>query len=99
VTKLKLVLSEAVTNIIRHSYGGNEERTILLSLASEEDRLRISVHDVGLPFDEKSYRPPDLGEAAESGYGVYIIHEYMDEVTYTSTPGEGNTLVMYKRIE
>ena len=94
---LKLVVSEACTNIIRHAYEGAEDKDIILSASIEGDKLLLTIRDFGKKFDLSRYNPPDLERPSESGYGVYLIMELMDEVEYDTSPPEGTILRMVKR--
>jgi anti-sigma regulatory factor (Ser/Thr protein kinase) len=96
IRELSLVVSEACVNIIRHAYGGEPNHPIGLHLAIDEEKLALSIHDEGARFDLESYRPPDLDEPQEHGYGVFIIHNLMDEVCYETSQGPGTTLRLVK---
>jgi serine/threonine-protein kinase RsbW len=71
--------------------------TILFVL--EGSNLRIGLHDRGRPFDPTQVAPPDMNVPLEErpvgGLGMHLMHQLMDEVTYSFTP-EGNTLTMTK---
>ena len=94
---LKLAVSEACTNIIRHTYEGADDEDIVLSIGIEGDRLTLTVRDFGKKFDLSHYEPPDLDVPSEGGYGIYLILELMDEVEYDTSPPEGTVLRMVKR--
>lgn len=93
---LKLALTEAVTNVVRHSYDGEPGHQIILSWAVDDERLTLTIREFGRPFDISEYQPPDLSELHTGGYGIFLIHSLMDEVHY-DTSGEGTTLTLVKR--
>jgi serine/threonine-protein kinase RsbW len=95
---LKLALTEAVSNSIRHAYfgaGGHVE----IAYGLGETHLEIEVVDDGAGFDPE--RPPALDgeELAEGGLGIAIIRSIADELEIHSQPGvRGSRLRFVKRI-
>ena len=77
---LKLALTEACSNSVRHAYGeagGHVEISFELS----EDRLVVEVVDEGAGFDATGAAPQRDGEElAEGGLGIAIIRSIADEV-------------------
>lgn len=96
VSELELVISEALSNVVKHAYGGNEGHEIHLSVTIDDEKLSLTIRDFGQRFDPTTYTPPDLDNPAEGGYGVYLIQELMDEVTYDTSLPEGTRLSMVK---
>ncbi len=97
VGDLKLALTEAITNVVRHAYGGEAGRQIVLSLATDDESLTLTIRDFGRPFDTGRYRTPDLSDPQEGGYGIFLIRSLMDEVHYDTSAEEGTTLTLIKR--
>jgi serine/threonine-protein kinase RsbW len=95
---LKLALTEAVSNSIRHAYaeaGGHVEIAYGLSAT----HLKVEVVDDGAGFDPE--RPPALDgeELAEGGLGIAIIRTIVDELEIRSQPGvRGSRLRFVKRL-
>ena len=85
IADLKLALTEACTNSIRHAYDGGEGHVqIVYELAG--DSLAIEVSDDGRGFDHEPKEPED-GELSEGGLGIAIIQSIADE--FELGPGEG----------
>ena len=99
IYNLQLAAHEACTNIIDHAYAGELERRILitLTLAPRPRRLIIELRDTGYSFDLASIPEPNLDEAHDHGYGLFLMRSLMDEVTYTSRP-EGNQWLLVKHL-
>lgn len=95
---VELALSEALANVIEHAYGGDQGQEIHLSLAIDDEKLCLTVRDFGEKFDPTNYTPPDLDTPTEGGYGIYLIQQLMDEVTYDASLPQGTklTLVRYR---
>lgn len=92
---LNLVLTEALTNVIRHAGGDNQALRVCISI--EGDCLSIQVHDQGLGFDLEGVPCPDPDELCERGRGIFIIRHLMDSVDYRKTD-TGNVLEMKKKL-
>ncbi len=97
VRKLGLVLSEACVNVIEHAYRGEAGNPIRLHLFIDDEALRLTIRDFGVRFDLEGYAPPDLSEAHEGGYGVFIMRSIMDEVEYDTSGPKGTALKLVKR--
>jgi serine/threonine-protein kinase RsbW len=95
---LKLALTEAVSNSVRHAYADGAG---YVSIAYEltGDALAVEVVDDGKGFDPD--RPPALEgeELTEGGLGIAIIRTIADEFELSSQPGvRGSRLRFAKRL-
>jgi serine/threonine-protein kinase RsbW len=95
---LKLALTEAVSNSVRHAYADGAG---FVSIAYElgGDSLAVEVVDDGKGFDPD--RPPALEgeELTEGGLGIAIIRTIADEFELHSQPGvRGSRLRFVKRL-
>jgi serine/threonine-protein kinase RsbW len=92
IADLEVAMTEALSNVVRHSYEGLHGEEVELTLEIDAARLALGIHDRGRPFEPDGYRPPDLDEPGEGGYGVFLIEELMDEVSRRPL-GDGGSLV------
>jgi len=84
-------VDEALTNIVRHSYGNRPDRPITLYFRrarrrrgnSVEQGLEIVLCDHGPAVDPDKLRGRPLDELRPSGLGLHFIHEAMDTVEFT----------------
>jgi serine/threonine-protein kinase RsbW len=74
---LKLAVTEACSNSVRHGYGGGEG-TVQVSYELRPDRLVVEVEDDGPGFDVDSPRD-GAGDLTEGGLGIAIIRSVADE--------------------
>jgi serine/threonine-protein kinase RsbW len=93
---LEVAMTEALSNVIVHSYEEREDERVQLSLDIDADRLALGIRDRGRPFDAAAYRPPDLDAPAEHGYGVFLIEQLVDEVVRRPLE-DGGTLMQLVR--
>ncbi|MDR0853544.1 MAG: ATP-binding protein [Clostridiales Family XIII bacterium] len=95
IEDIKVAVSEACTNIIRHAHEG-EEYNYGVTCEVEDGKITISVEDDGRGYDVGQYEEPDLDEINEGGLGIFIIKALMDEVSITSEVGVGTHIKMTK---
>ncbi|RMF46589.1 MAG: ATP-binding protein [Deltaproteobacteria bacterium] len=92
---VNLVLTEAITNAIRHANEDDPDKEIRVSISVDRGRLIIRVFDQGAGFDFKDRSSPEFRSLDEHGRGVYIIRSLMDSVEYRQTDS-GHVLEMIK---
>jgi serine/threonine-protein kinase RsbW len=86
---VKLALTEAVSNSVRHAYGPNGEGHVDVRYELAPDRLGIEVVDDGEGFDpDEAPSFHDDGELSEGGLGIAIIRSVADEFEIESAPGK-----------
>ena len=73
---LKLAVTEACTNSVRHAYGGNGG-TVEIVYELHDDRLVVEVSDDGTGFDPNELE--ETGVLTEGGLGIAIIRALVDE--------------------
>jgi len=104
---IELCVVEAVTNSIRHSYGGKVGHEVRIVFTVTQEDIVIDICDMGPPMkpdvlDKAVITHPegdgyDIENVAEGGRGLGIIKEIMDSVVYRSENGE-NCLTIRKRL-
>ena len=92
IEDLKVAVSEACTNAIKHS--SDDRFTIIYTMI--EHGLTIEVIDNGNGYDTSSIHEPDIENLKESGMGLFIIEALMDEVSIESQEGKGTSIKMTK---
>jgi serine/threonine-protein kinase RsbW len=75
---LKLAVTEACSNSVRHGYQEGRQGTVEVSYELQPDRLVVEVEDDGPGFDPD--RPgPGVDDLSEGGLGIAIIRAVSDE--------------------
>lgn len=81
---IQLAVNEIVANIIAHAYteaaGGRID--MVVRLISNPRRLLIDLFDTGVAFDPTTAAEPDLEDVQIHGYGLFLAHNLLDDVTY-----------------
>ena len=89
---LKLALTEACSNSVRHAYDESAQGVVEIVYELRPDRLVIEVTDNGDGFDPET---PYAGseDLSEGGLGIAIIRAIADEVEIgTQADGKGSRL-------
>lgn len=92
IEDLKVAISEACTNAIKHSL---DDRFIII-YSMIENGLTIEIIDNGKGYDRSDVSEPDIDNLKESGMGLFIIESLMDEVIVESQEGKGTSIKMTK---
>jgi len=88
--KISLAIDEAVTNVIKHSYGNRQGREIVLEYFLAEAGLRIRVLYSGLApdiSDEEVNIGRMIKTKRKGGLGVKLMRTIMDSVAYSNQDG------------
>ena len=97
VEDLKTAVSEACINAIEHGNKFDLNTKVGVTLVSDDTALEIIVHDEGNGIDPekipKNRKNPD-GFPLRRGYGIFLIRNLMNELSFESKPGEGNKVKM-----
>jgi anti-sigma regulatory factor (Ser/Thr protein kinase) len=93
-TDIELVLSEALSNVVRHTFAGRSG-SIEITVTITAVLVTIVIIDDGPPWDGARGEPdPDGG----GGYGVQLIEDVMDVVQHRGLEPAGNRLTLEKRV-
>ena len=79
---LILALAEAAANVILHAYEKQPDQPIELIVESDGAQIGVSLHHRGRDFDPTTVPPPKFDGSRESGFGLYLIRQSVDEVCY-----------------
>jgi serine/threonine-protein kinase RsbW len=100
VADIRLAVDEAYTNIIKHSYNYDKNKSVDIELGYNGNEFWVSLLDTGEAFDPNSYSEPDVRQQIKNkksgGVGVYLIKKLMDDVRY-SNKGSRNIIRMSKK--
>ena len=98
VADIKLALTEAVSNSVRHAYDDSTDGHVDIRYELHPDRLDIEVVDDGAGFDPDE--PPALEgeELSEGGLGIAIIRTIADEFEIHSKPGVRGSRLRFAKL-
>jgi serine/threonine-protein kinase RsbW len=93
---LKLALTEAASNSVRHAYGDQDPGVVEVSYELFSDRLVIEVTDEGEGFDPVATEVTG-DELSEGGLGIAIIRAIADEVEIGAQPGGKGSRLRFEK--
>lgn len=109
--QIALAVDEALCNVIRHGYDGDQSRPIWISIwpiaehavgatsgtaGDGEPGLRLVIEDEAPHVDPEHMKGRDLDDIRPGGLGVHIIREVMDDVAYEQRTPKGMRLTLTK---
>lgn len=85
--EIEICLTEALNNVIKHSYKGETDKPIEVLVNKKKKILEIEIIDTGearKSFDKPTldFDPEDIESLPEGGMGLFIIEEIMNETHY-----------------
>lgn len=100
IADLKLALTEACSNSVRHAYGGYDGQ-VHLTFTTYDDRVTIEIRDDGAGFDSEeimsSFNSGIAGsDYNEGGMGLSIIRAVVDDFELRNQPDGGTSLLITK---
>jgi serine/threonine-protein kinase RsbW len=94
---LKLALTEACSNSVRHAYSSEEDGHVQISYELLPDRIAIEVVDDGEGFDPE--RDETAGDGlSEGGLGIAIIRAIADEFELVSHAGTRGSRLRFTKV-
>ena len=99
---LELAANEVAANIIRHGYADNKPGELEIRINREPTGISIQFLDQGHPFhrEDVTLFNPEKDEIINKtgGFGLFIIEEIMDKVTYEQDDGGNNRTELFLTI-
>jgi serine/threonine-protein kinase RsbW len=99
LSDLKLALTEACTNSVRHAYREGRTGVVEIVYQLERDRLVVEVTDDGRGFRLTEIESAGNGDFSEGGLGIAIIRAVTDEVDIRERESGGSRLRFVKFLE
>ena len=100
VYSVQLAVDEACTNVIEHSYGGENIGDIEIKTNLFENSFEIIIRDYGKQFDPSKIpginAKKPLKDVTSRGAGIFLMRKLMDDVSFHFTKNKGTTLRMLK---
>jgi anti-sigma regulatory factor (Ser/Thr protein kinase) len=96
IAALELAVNEAASNVMKHAYHGRSDQRISLEAEAFADRVVVRLHHLGERFDPSRVSAPALDGSRESGFGVYLINQSVDEVRYYRDARGRNCIALVK---
>ena len=103
IMHLQLGVEEVVSNINKHAFDENENKTFDLIFVPSELGLEIIIKDMGIPFDPSlmpEFKPEELSESfSDKGLGVFLLKQFMDDVSFVNRGKKGKETHLFKYLK
>ncbi len=96
INEIKVALTEACTNVIRHAYGGDTEGEITLKFNITDSEFLVIIEDNGTKTEPEKVRGRDFEDLRPGGLGVHLVKRTFDVFDFDSERKEGNRLILIK---
>jgi serine/threonine-protein kinase RsbW len=81
--RLRLVLAEAFSNVVRHAHRDRPHLPVWVRLELKDSDVCLEVWDYGRGYNLDEYMAPTPEAMQEGGYGWLIMNRLMDRVEYS----------------
>lgn len=102
IDKIVLAVDEASTNIIKHAYNYDASTEFIIRVFISKKEFKVLLIDHGKSFDPNQVADPDmptyLKQHRVGGLGLHLMRHLMDKVEYHNLEGNGNQLILTKKI-
>lgn len=96
---LKLAVTEACGNAVRHAYPGGERGDVTVSYVVSKSVLEMIVEDQGTGLEGRGIADEPVSAPVESGMGISIIRAIVDDLDiHAGADGRGTVVRMSKRL-
>ncbi len=98
--QLLLIVEELFSNICRYAFDDPGSAFVDISLALEDQHLKITISDRGRPFNPLEYDPGELDDpiaVRDGGMGISLIRAFAKKMEYQRS-GETNVLMIRKAV-
>ena len=103
IADIEFIVGELCTNVVRHAQATGDSR-FLLVLEYHANRVAIIVEDQGVGFspediqDVGTARPDRDGTERIGGFGLQLVRQMADHITFESSDSHGTTVFAEKAL-
>lgn len=99
--QMNLAVEEAVVNVMNYAYPKGVSGDVQIDASANDERLKFTITDAGMPFDPTACPEADTTLSAEErpigGLGIHLVRHYMDSVNY-ERHDDHNVFTLRKRL-
>jgi sigma-B regulation protein RsbU (phosphoserine phosphatase) len=99
IFELSLALEECGSNIVNHAYKRDARQKLTVTVECNGGDISVELRDSGPQFDPTNTqsKPPATEDDPPGGWGIQLVHYYMDELQY-KRDGNENVLRLIKQL-
>lgn len=92
--RVRLVLEEMITNVIKYGYDGQAGGEIRVVVNAAADGVDVTIEDDGREFDPVTHEKPatdqDFSQRPLGGLGIHLVCQSVDNVSYERRNGRNS---------
>jgi anti-sigma regulatory factor (Ser/Thr protein kinase) len=92
IEDVKLAVDEACSNVIKHAYGGDPNKNILVKYRVTKKGFEVLIEDNGFKVQPESIEGRSLEDIRPGGLGVHLIKRAFDIFQFDQRKRKGNRL-------
>jgi len=92
IEDVKLAVDEACSNVIKHAYGGDTNKNILVKYRVTKKGFEVLIEDNGIKVQPESIEGRSLNDIRPGGLGVHLIKRAFDIFQFDQRKRKGNRL-------
>lgn len=100
--QMNLAMEEAVVNVMTYAYPAGTIGNVNIEAQANDERLKFTIIDSGIPFDPTTKDEVDTTLSAEErpigGLGIHLVRQLMDSINYERIDGK-NVLTLRKKFD
>lgn len=102
IEDLKTSIAEACINAIEHGNKFDASMKVCITMTIKESHLKVEIEDEGKEFG--TIKTPNIeakieGKEDPRGWGIFLMNNLMDDVTFNHKPMGGNVVTMKLRLD
>jgi anti-sigma regulatory factor (Ser/Thr protein kinase) len=96
---IKLAIDEACSNVIKHAYGGDETKKIVVKYIVRKKLFKVIIEDSGFKAQIEFMQGRSLDDVRPGGLGIHFIKRVFDGIQFDEKKKKGNRLILCKKIQ
>jgi anti-sigma regulatory factor (Ser/Thr protein kinase) len=96
---MKLAIDEACSNVIKHAYGGDTAKKIVVKYSIMKKQFKVIIEDSGLKARIEYMQGRSLNDVRPGGLGIHFIRRVFDGFRFDERKKRGNRLILSKTLQ
>jgi anti-sigma regulatory factor (Ser/Thr protein kinase) len=99
IEDIKLAVDEACSNVIKHAYGGDTSKKIVVEFRMTKKAFTVIIEDSGRKAHPECIKGRSLDEVRPGGLGVHLIKRAFDIFAFDEQREKGNRLTLIRHAQ
>jgi anti-sigma regulatory factor (Ser/Thr protein kinase) len=95
---IKLAVDEACSNVIKHAYGGDATKKIVVKYIVTKKLFKVIIEDSGMKAQIEFMQGRSLNDVRPGGLGIHFIRRVFDGFRFDEHKKKGNRLILSRTL-